>query len=254
MKARDLFDLTGKVSLVTGGARGIGRACAQALAEMGSDIALLDIHQENMQRAAAELKGEGVRVAAVAADVTDAAAVNEAVGQVVNVLGRLDVLVNSAGIAHWAKAEEMTEEDWDRVVDVDLKGTFLCCQAAGRVMIAQRSGAIINIASMSAGIINKPQPQCHYNAAKAGVVHLTRSLAVEWAPHNVRVNCISPGYTATEMTMTVPDYHPGWVALIPMGRMAEPRELAGTVIYLASAASSYTTGHDLVVDGGYSLW
>ncbi len=254
MKAPDLFALEGKVSLITGGARGIGRACAQALAEMGSDLALLDIHEENLARAAEDLAGDGVKVTRLHADVTDVAAVQRAFDQAVAGLGRLDVLVNSAGIAHWAKAEEMVEDDWDRVVDIDLKGTFLCCQAAGRVMIPRRSGSIINIASMSATIINKPQPQAHYNSAKAAVVHLTKSLAVEWAPHNVRVNCISPGYTATEMTMTVPEYHEGWVSLIPMGRMAEPGELAGAVIYLASEASSYTTGHDLIIDGGYSLW
>jgi NAD(P)-dependent dehydrogenase (short-subunit alcohol dehydrogenase family) len=148
----------------------------------------------------------------------------------------------------------MTEEQWDTVIDIDLKGTFLCSQAAGRVMIAQGSGSIINIASMSGSIVNIPQCQASYNAAKAGVMQLTRSLAAEWAQHNVRVNSVSPGYTATEMTKTVPEYHEGWCKLIPMGRMAEPREIVGAVIYLASDASTYTTGHDLVIDGGYTCW
>jgi NAD(P)-dependent dehydrogenase (short-subunit alcohol dehydrogenase family) len=249
-----MFELKGRVAVVTGGARGIGKTCARGLAEMGADLALVDSHEENLAKAAEDLAAAGTRVVPYLCDVTDPAAVRRTTGDALRDLGHLDILVTSAGIALWAKAEEMSEEEWDRVLDTDLKGTFLCCQAVGRAMIAQRRGSIINVASMSAHIVNKPQPQVAYNAAKAGVVHLTRSLAVEWAPHNVRVNSISPGYTATEMTMTVPEYHEGWTGLTPMGRMAEPRELVGAVVYLASDASSFTTGHDLVIDGGYSLW
>ncbi|MFQ6133871.1 MAG: SDR family oxidoreductase, partial [Armatimonadota bacterium] len=242
MAIREMFELKGRAAVVTGGARGIGRACAEALAEMGADLALVDIHEENMAKAAEELAAHGTRVLSHLCDVREAEAVQAMVQDVQQALGHIDILVNSAGIALWAKGEEMTEEEWDRVIDINLKGTFLCCQAVGRVMIEQKRGSIVNIASMSGSIINKPQPQVAYNASKAGVIHLTKSLAVEWAPHGIRVNCISPGYTATEMTMTVPDYHEGWTGMTPMARMAEPEELLGALIYLASDASSFTTG------------
>ena len=254
MGLRDLFELGGRVAIVTGGARGIGRACAEALAEMGASIGLVDLHEENLAKTAEALRAPGTRVATFCGDVRQPGVVAQGAEHLISSLGGADVLVNSAGLTIWAKAEELTEEQWDQVLDVDLKGTFLWCQAVGRHMIAQRKGSIINIASMSGSIVNKPQCQASYNAAKAGVIHLTRSLAIEWAPHNVRVNTISPGYTATEMTKTVPEYHAGWHAQIPMGRMAEPAELLGAVIYLASDASTYTTGHDLIIDGGYCCW
>jgi len=255
MGLRDMFELRGRVALVTGGARGIGKACADALVEMGADLALIDIHEENLAKASEDIRSRfGVGVLISLCDVTKTDQVARAFGEAIGELGRLDVLVNSAGLTIWAKAEEMTEEQWDTVIDLDLKGTFFCCQAAGRVMVPQRSGSIINIASMSGSIVNLPQCQASYNAAKAGVMHLTKSLAAEWAQHNIRVNSISPGYTATEMTKTVPEYHEGWCKLIPMGRMAEPSEIVGAVIYLASDASTYTTGHDLVIDGGYTCW
>ncbi|MBM3473456.1 MAG: SDR family oxidoreductase [Armatimonadetes bacterium] len=252
MALRDLFELKGRAALITGGARGIGKACAAALAEMGADVALLDIHKENLATAVADMEALGVRAVSSLCDVTVASEVEEAFAKAVETFGRLDILVNSAGITIWAKGEEMTEEQWDRVIDLDLKGTFLCCQQAARIMIPQQSGSIINIASMSGQIVNIPQCQVAYNAAKAGVMQLTKSLAVEWAPHNIRVNSLSPGYTATEMTMTVPEYHAGWEVLIPMRRMARTDELLGAVVYLASDASTYTTGHDLVIDGAYT--
>jgi NAD(P)-dependent dehydrogenase (short-subunit alcohol dehydrogenase family) len=252
MALRDMFELKGRVALITGGARGIGKACAAALAEMGADVALLDIHKENLATAVHDMEALGVRAASSLCDVTVASEVEQSFRQAVEAFGRLDILVNSAGITIWAKGEEMAEEQWDRVMDIDLKGTFLCCQQAARTMIPQRSGSIINIASMSGQIVNIPQCQVGYNAAKAGVMQLTKTLAVEWAPHNIRVNSLSPGYTATEMTMTVPEYHTGWEALIPMRRMARTDELLGAVIYLASDASTYTTGHDLVIDGAYT--
>jgi NAD(P)-dependent dehydrogenase (short-subunit alcohol dehydrogenase family) len=250
---RDLFELKGRVALVTGGARGIGRACADALAEMGADIALIDTHQENLAKSEADIRARfGVRVLPLLCDVTKVEEVRVAFAAAQKHFGRLDILVNSAGLTIWAKAEEMTEQQWDTVLDIDLKGTFLCCQAAGRLMIAQKRGSIVNIASMSGSVVNTPQCQSSYNAAKAGVMQLTKSLAIEWADHHIRVNSISPGYTATEMTKTVPEYHEGWCKLIPMGRMAEVSEIVGALIYLASDASTYTTGHDLVIDGGYT--
>lgn len=248
---RKMFDLTGRVAAVTGGARGIGRACADALQQMGARLALLDILEDRVAQSAQEM-GEGT--IGLVCDVTSKASVTSAFDQIAADCGRLDILVTSAGICMWSPAEEMSEEDWDKVVDINLKGLFLCCQAAGKLMIAQQSGSIINIASMSGSIVNRPQCQCSYNASKAAVMHLTRSLAVEWAPHGVRVNSISPGYTLSELTRQFPEYFDGWLPYIPLGRMAEPEELVGAVAYLASDAASYTTGHDLVIDGGYTCW
>ena len=245
------FDLTGKVAAVTGGARGIGRACADALQEYGCQVALIDILADRVAASAAEM-GNGTL--GIQCDVTNKARVAEAFDQIRATFGRLDVLVNSAGICIWAKAEEMSEEEWDKVIDLNLKGTFLCCQAAAQLMIPQQSGSIINIASMSGSIVNRPQTQCAYNCSKAAVIHLGKSLAAEWAPYNIRVNSISPGYTLSELTKQFPQYFDGWYPYIPFGRMAQPEELVGAVVYLASDAASYTTGHDLVIDGGYMVW
>ncbi len=251
MAVKELFDLTGRVAAVTGGARGIGRACADALQEMGAKIALIDILEDRAQESATEM-GDGTL--AVVCDCTSKAQVDAGFAKIKDAFGRLDILVNSAGLCIWAKGEEMTEEEWDQVVDINLKGTFLTNQAAGRIMIGQESGSIVNVASMSGSIVNRPQSQLGYNSSKAGVIHLTKSLAAEWAQHNVRVNCISPGYTLSELTKQFPEHFDGWMPYIPMGRMAEPEELVGAVVYLASDAASYTTGHDLVIDGGYSVW
>lgn len=251
MAVREMFDLGGKVAAVTGGARGIGRACADALQEMGATVALIDVLQDRLEQSTQEMGGGTI---GVRCDVTDKAAVTSAFSAVAEKLGRLDVLVNSAGICIWAKSEEMSEEDWDKVISINLKGTFLCCQAAAGIMIPQKSGSIVNIASMSGRIVNRPQTQVGYNSSKAAVIHLTRSLAAEWAQHGVRVNSISPGYTLSELTKQFPEHFDGWMPYIPMGRMAQPEELVGAVVYLASAAASYTTGHDLVIDGGYSVW
>ena len=255
MSIRNLFELTDKVAVVTGGARGIGRAGADTFAEMGADIALLDMNEENLAKAKAEIAAvTGRKVEGYLCDVTNEASVVGVFEAICAAFGRVDILFNSAGIVIWGQAEETSAADWDKVVGCDLKGTFLCCREAGKLMIAQQGGSIINVASMSAHIGNTPQCQASYNAAKAGVEHLTRSLAVEWAQQGVRVNSISPGYIATEMTMTVPDYHPGWEALIPMKRMGQPGELMGALVYLASDASTYTTGSDMIIDGAYTCW
>lgn len=251
MSVRDKFDMNGKVAAVTGGARGIGRACADALQEMGCQIALLDILEDRVIESAQEM-GNGT--IGVVCDVTNKDSVTAAFDSVKQELGHLDVLVTSAGLCIWAPAEDMTEDEWDKVVDINLKGLFLCCQAAGKIMIEQKSGSIINIASMSGSIVNRPQCQSNYNSSKAGVMQLTKSLACEWAQHNIRVNSISPGYTLSELTKQFPQYFDGWMPYIPMGRMAAPEELVGAVVYLASEAASYTTGHDLVIDGGYTCW
>ncbi len=251
MQVQKMFDLDGKFAAVTGGARGIGRACADAFQAMGATVALLDILEDRVEESAEEM-GDGT--IGIVCDVTDKQQVTAAFERIDEEFGQLDVLLNSAGLCIWGDAEEMPEEDWDKVLDVNLKGTFLTCQAAGQRMIEQGSGSIINIASMSGSIVNRPQHQIGYNSSKAGVIHLTQSMAAEWAPDNVRVNSISPGYTLSELTRQFPEHFDNWLPYIPMGRMAEPEELVGAAVYLASDAASYTTGHDLVIDGGYSCW
>jgi NAD(P)-dependent dehydrogenase (short-subunit alcohol dehydrogenase family) len=249
----NLFDLTGRKALVTGGGRGIGRVLALALAEAGCDISILEIDMKNAESAVKDLHRLGRKGIAFRADVTRREQVDKAFAETVKELGRLDICVNNAGISIQKPAEEMPEEDWDSILDINLKGVFLCCQAAARIMIRQRQGIIINIASMSGTAVNVPQKQAAYNASKAGVAMLSRSLAVEWAQFGIRVNSISPGYMKTEMTMSsMTGLFPTWESLTPMGRLGAPEELRGAVVYLASDASSYMTGHDLVVDGGYT--
>ncbi len=246
--------LNGRTALVTGGGQGIGQALAHALAEAGADVAVLDLNASTARAVADEIAALGRRSLALTGDVTSRQDVDRAVSAILAAWGRLDIGVNNAGIGSWADAESMPEETWDRVIAVNLKGVFLCAQAEGRAMLRQGYGKIVNTASMSASIVNRPQNQVGYNASKAGVVHLTRSLAAEWASRGVRVNCISPGYTRTALVGQVAHLVPGWLKDIPMGRMAEVTDLQGAVVFLSSEASDYVTGHDLVIDGGFTLW
>ena len=248
------FSLSGRSALVTGAGQGIGRAFAMALAEAGADVAVVDINPATAAAVAQEVAQLGVRTMVVEIDVTKREQAGAMVDCIVSSWGKLDIAVNNAGIGRWANSEDMCEGDWDAVLNVNLRAVFLCCQAEGRVMLPRGYGKIINTASMSARIVNRPQNQVAYNASKAAVVHLTHSLAAEWAPRGVRVNCISPGYTRTPLVDQVADLVPNWIACIPMGRMAETTDLQGAVVYLASEASDYVTGHDLVVDGGFTLW
>jgi NAD(P)-dependent dehydrogenase (short-subunit alcohol dehydrogenase family) len=254
------FRLEGRTALVTGGAQGIGRAYAHALAEAGANVAVVDMLLPLAEETAHELVQKGVDAIAVKADVTKVDDVQAMVKAVVDKWGKLTIGVNNAGIGQWVAAEEMSEADWDRMIDINLKGVFLCAQAEARVMIPAGYGKIINTASMSGHISNTPQNQVAYNASKAGVLHTTRSLAAEWAERGVRVNSISPGYTRTKLVedlLATPigqQMLPAWMALIPMKKMAEVTDLQGAVVYLASAASDYMTGSDIVIDGGYCCW
>lgn len=252
MTAFDRFGLKGKTALVTGGARGIGKSVSGALAQAGADVAVVDLDAAEATRAARDLEAHGVKAIAVGADVTRPDQVKRMVETALEAFGTIDVLFNNAGICVNEKAEEMSYGSWQKVIDVNLTGVFLVAQAVGRVMIAKGGGSIVNTASMSGHIVNQPQPQCGYNASKAGVIMLTRSLAAEWAPYKVRVNSISPGYIATEMTMKATAWMPAWIAATPMRRMGKPEELQGVVLYLASDASTFTTGSDVVVDGGFT--
>jgi NAD(P)-dependent dehydrogenase (short-subunit alcohol dehydrogenase family) len=246
------FNLRNKKALVTGGARGIGKSVSEALAQAGADTAIVDLNAAEATKTARELETHGVKALAVEADVTKPDQVNRMIEAVLGAFGTIDVLFNNAGICINEKAEEMSFASWQKVIDVNLTGVFLVAQAAGRVMIGKGGGSIVNTASMSGHIVNQPQPQCGYNASKAGVIMLTRCLAAEWAPHKVRVNSISPGYIATEMTLKATEWMPAWIAATPLKRMGRPEELQGAVLYLASDASTFTTGSDILIDGAFT--
>ncbi|MFN8622564.1 MAG: glucose 1-dehydrogenase [Chloroflexota bacterium] len=256
----DRFRLDGRVALVTGGASGIGRGFAHALGEAGAKVAVVDIDTAAAEGVAHELAQKGIDALAVTADISSPDGAQQMVDRVVGHWGSLTIASNNAGIAGWFDAETMPPDEWRKIMAVNLDGVFYCAQAAGRVMLAAGYGKIINTASMSAHIVNFPQNQAAYNTSKAGVLHLTRSLATEWAMRGVRVNSISPGYTRTALVdqfIREPigaEKFPTWMERTPMGRMAEVGDLVGAIVYLASEASDFMTGHDLVIDGGYLAW
>jgi NAD(P)-dependent dehydrogenase (short-subunit alcohol dehydrogenase family) len=255
MGVLDKFSLEGKKAFVTGGSQGIGKAVAIGFAEAGADVAIVARGKVKAEEAAHEISKLGVKAITIGADVTVPAQVEAMMAAILKAFGTIDVAFNNAGTAVVGKAEEMSFEDLTKVINVNLIGLFLTAQAAARVMIPRKSGSIINMASMSAHVVNVPQQTANYNASKAGVVQLSKCLAVEWAPHHVRVNSISPGYTRTELAESFSEaLIAQWVERIPMKRMARPDELQAAVLFLASEASSYCTGTDLIVDGGYTLW
>ncbi|MFD1091615.1 SDR family oxidoreductase [Providencia vermicola] len=250
--------LDGKKIFVTGGARGIGKRLAIALSEAGADVAIVDVDLAEAQKTALEIaKANNNKTIAIRTDITQPADVNEMIETILREFGRIDVAFCNAGIGHTVPVEEDTLEDWHRVINVNLNGTFLTAQAAAKVMLKQGGGSIINTASMSAHITNIPQKECSYAASKAGVIAMSRNMAVEWADRNVRVNTISPGYMATEMTLNDPNLAPlikEWEQLIPVHRMGKPEELEALAVYLAGDMSSYTTGADFRVDGAYTCF
>lgn len=253
----DRFSLAEQVGIVTGGGQGLGQAFCLAFADAGADIVVAEINAETGPVTVAQVERLGRRGLFVETDVTDGASVDRMVERTLATFGRIDFIVNNAGITKWAPAEEVAEEDWRAVMAVNLDGLFYCCQSVAGPMKERHEGRIINVASMSGLIVNRPQAQASYNASKAAVIHLTRSLACEWASYGIRVNAIAPGYMATPMAQPFfddPAYGGEWLRAIPMARPGQPDELAGAAIYLASDASSYVTGEVLVVDGGYTAW
>ena len=258
LTAPQLFDLTGQTALVTGAGSGIGQALALGLAQCGASVACLDRRRDGgLDQTLALIAATGQAALALTADVTDPAALAQAVSRTETALGPLTVAINAAGIANAAPAEDMALEQFQTLMDINLKGVFLSCQAEARAMLAHGGGgAIINIASMSGSIVNRGLSQAHYNASKAGVIHLTKSLAMEWVGRGIRVNAISPGYTATPMNTRPEMVHQTreFEAQTPMGRMASPTEMVGPAVFLASMAASYVTGVDLLVDGGFCCW
>ena len=266
VNVKQLFDLTGRVAIVTGGSIGLGRQMAEGLAEMGADLVLCARKQERCHQAAEELQQLGVKAIALGCDVKDPASIQEMVEATLSQFGRIDVLINNAGISWGAPVEEMRLEDWNKVIETNLTGTFLCAQAVGKVMIRQgrgengagknSAGKIINIASV-AGLGGAPAelPAIGYHASKGGVISFTKDLACKWASHNIQVNAIAPGWFPTHMSNRVLEHHEElFLSHIPLRRFGNEHDLKGAAVFLASAASNYVTGHVLVVDGGQSAW
>jgi len=250
------FSLVGQVGVVTGGGQGLGKVFCRVFAEAGADVVVAEINPETGPATVEEIVAIGRRALFVQTDVRRRSSVQAMVDRALSEFGQIDFLMNNAGIVKWAEAEKVTEEDWREVLDVNLNGLFFCCQAVGRHMIERRRGSIINIASMSALIVNRPQCQASYNTSKAAVMHLTKSLAAEWAQYNIRVNAISPGYMGTPMAKPYfddPQYGGVWLANTPMRRPGEPEELGPLAVFLASEASSFVTGANIVIDGGFTI-
>ena len=249
---REKFDLKDRVAVVTGGAQGIGNAIATAFAEYGAKVVIADLDANTGKAAADALNCEFVQI-----NVRDRVRVKEAAGEILARHGRVDILVNNAGIARNSPSIDTPAEEWLEVIDVNLNGVWWCSQAFGRGMVERRKGAIVNIGSMSGIVANKPQPQTHYNASKAAVHMLTKSLAAEWAPFGVRVNAVAPGYIGTELTkrgLANAEWKKAWLEMTPFGRVGDPAEVASTVLFLASDAAGYLSGSVVSVDGGYTSW
>lgn len=252
------FKLDNKIAVVTGAARGIGLAICEALAEAGARVVLTDMNRELLDSAVKMLSEKGYPVEGELLDVTDQVAVQRVHDAIVARHGRVDVLVNNAGIAisnH--PAETMADEVWKKVIDVNLNGVFWCCRAFGKGMLERGSGSIVNVGSMSGFIVNRPQEQANYNASKAAVHHLTRSLAAEWGARGVRVNSVAPTYIDTEMNAYVykdAEMYRHWVGGTPMNRLGRVDEVASVALFLASDASSLMTGSIVLADGGYVCW
>jgi NAD(P)-dependent dehydrogenase (short-subunit alcohol dehydrogenase family) len=252
-----LFSLSDKIGFVTGAGSGIGQRIAIGLAEAGASVGCFDLATSaGLKHTVEQINQLGSRAIALHGDVTQSSDLRQAIETLETELGPLAVAVNCAGIANAAPAEEMSQEQWQRMLDINLTGVFFSCQAEAKVMLPRRQGSIVNIASMSGTIVNRGIQQVHYNSSKAAVIHLSKSLAMEWVDRGIRVNSISPGYTLTPMNLRpeVAEQRKQFERDTPLGRMATVDELVGPAIFLSSPAASFCTGIDLIVDGGFVCW
>ena len=253
---KQLFDLTDRVAIITGGSIGLGRQMAEGLAEMGANLVLCARKAERCQEAVEELQQHGIKAVSRSCDVRSQASVQELVDATISQFGKIDILINNAGISWGALAEEMRLDDWNKVIETNLTGSFLCAQAVGKIMIRQGRGKIINIASV-AGLGGAPPelPAIAYHASKGGVISFTKDLACKWAAHNIQVNAIAPGWFPTHMSNRIIErYKELFLSHIPSRRFGNEHDLKGAAVFLASDASDYVTGHVLVVDGGQTAW
>jgi len=248
----NLLDLTGKHALITGASRGIGYGIAEILAEHGASVCIAALHSDGASQAADRID-TSADIFSMGMDVTSTESVEAGFSKLKDRWGRLDILVNNAGVANSIDFADLDEEAWDRVMDTNLKGTYRCCREGFKLM--NHGGSVVNIASISGSMVNVPQFQANYNTSKAAVIHLSKSLAVEYASRGIRVNSLSPGYTLTDMNrrIEVQDLVENWKGRTPMGRLAEVKEIASAALFLASPMSGFVTGHDLVVDGGITV-
>ena len=257
MHVMSMFDLSGEKALITGGGQGLGREMAIALAEAGADVAVAQRRVEIAEKTAEEIRRLGRDSIALPVDVSKPGDVQRMVAAVKEKFGKIDILINNAGIGGKSPPVlDVSEAEWDRMMNIHLKGTMLCSQTVGREMVKEKKGTIINMSSISGFIVNQPQDQASYNTAKAAIAHFTKSLAMEWVGHNIRVNAIAPGYFKTPMTAAslASERAQKWLELTPMGRVGEPHEIKGLALFLASNASSYITGSVILIDGGYTCW
>lgn len=255
MAVLDQFSLAGRRALVTGGNRGLGKAFAVALAQAGATVAFGARDGSLNDSVVAEARSTGLELVPITADITDDAQVEAMIAAAVEQLGGLDILVNNAGVCYHADSFSVTDDEWGQVFDLNVRALWKCSLAAGRHMVEQGSGSIVNIGSISALIVNRPQWQPAYNASKAAVHQLTKSLAAEWAPHGVRVNAVAPGYVKTDMApVDRPELRRYWIEDAPQQRYALPEEIAPSVVFLAGDAASFITGSVLVIDGGYTVY
>lgn len=264
---KDIFNLTGKTAIITGAASGLGRRMAETLALAGASVAIADINELGARQIASQITAKGGKALPIGMDVSDPDSVMRSIDEVMSTLGTLDIGINAAGVAGGRKQDRTPIEIWNHVIDIDLNGVYYCCLEYASVMKAQRYGKIINIASMSATVVNNfPQPPVDdsrllglpaYCAAKAGVRQLTKVLAAQLSQYGINVNCISPGYMNTEMTAEIfqmPEVIEQIEKDTPLGKVGQPKDLDGLILYLSSAASDFMTGSDLMIDGGYSIW
>jgi NAD(P)-dependent dehydrogenase (short-subunit alcohol dehydrogenase family) len=256
MNVKQLFDLTGQVAVISGGSMGLGRQMAEGLAEMGANLVLCARKKDRCAEAAQALRAHGVQTLALECDVRDQSAIRRVIEETFAHFGRLDILINNAGVSWGAPVEEMTLEQWDKVLSTNLTGTFLFCQAAGKAMVSQGRGKIINIASVAGlGGASAELQAIGYHASKGGVIAFTKDLACKWAPHNLQVNAIAPGWFPTHMSDWIIEHRKdSLLEKIPLHRFGSDHDLKGAAVFLASAASAYVTGHVLVVDGGQTAW